>query len=211
MKKIYDIWMKTIGFRGSLHYWRVRYAREGNSGVGSFDIWAEFKSKTLNEFVRNKRIASVLDFGCGDGNQASLFDFPSYLGFDSEEAVSRGKILLIDERKKLLPLREYRGERADLSLSLDVIYHLVEDEVFEKYMNQLFDASTHYVVIYSTNINARLLMKRHLRHRVFTDWIGRNRPDFGLVRIIPNIHPGILKHTPQFYVYSRFRPEGETS
>jgi len=28
-------------------------------------------------------------------------------------------------------MSQYRGERADLALSLDVIYHLVEDRVFE--------------------------------------------------------------------------------
>lgn len=40
---------------------------------------------------------------------------------------------------------------ADLSLSLDVIYHLVEDEVFETYINTLFKSARRYVIIYSSN------------------------------------------------------------
>lgn len=41
--------------------------------------------------------------------------------------------------------------KGDLALSLDVIYHLIEDEIFEKYMKDVFRASTKYVIIYSTD------------------------------------------------------------
>ena len=41
--------------------------------------------------------------------------------------------------------------KADLSLSLDVIYHLVEDDVFEYYMRTLFEASNGYVIIYASD------------------------------------------------------------
>ena len=39
-------------------------------------------------------------------------------------------------------------DRAELALSLDVIYHLVEDTVYESYMGQLFDSATKYVIVY---------------------------------------------------------------
>src|SRR5215210_4430947 len=38
-------------------------------------------------------------------------------------------------------MEEYAGESAELALSLEVIYHLVEDEVFESYMRRLFGSS----------------------------------------------------------------------
>jgi hypothetical protein len=41
--------------------------------------------------------------------------------------------------------------RFDLELSLDVIYHLVEDEVFDAYMRSLFAHAGRFVVIYSSN------------------------------------------------------------
>ena len=40
---------------------------------------------------------------------------------------------------------------ADLAISLDVVYHLIEDQVFEAYMKHLFAAGKRYVVVYSTN------------------------------------------------------------
>ena len=40
---------------------------------------------------------------------------------------------------------------ADLALSLDVIYHLTEDTVFEAYMRHLFAAGSRFVIIYATD------------------------------------------------------------
>ena len=44
--------------------------------------------------------------------------------------------------------------RADLTLSLDVIYHLVEDDVFVSAMRALFDKAARFVVIYASNQDA---------------------------------------------------------
>ena len=58
---------------------------------------------------------------------------------------------------------------ADLVLSLDVIYHLVEDEVYRKYLTNVFNSAKKYVVIYSSNQEIpRMVYSRHVRHRKFT-------------------------------------------
>jgi hypothetical protein len=80
------------------------------------------------------------------------------------------------------------GTRAELSLSLDVIYHLIEDDVFDEYMRRLFDAATRFVIIYSSNHDASGTAE-HVRHRCFTQWAETERRDFALVRHIPNEFP----------------------
>ena len=56
-----------------------------------------------------------------------------------------------------------------LVLSLDVIYHLVEDEVYRKYLINVFNTAKKYVVIYSSNQEIPgMLYSRHVRHREFT-------------------------------------------
>jgi hypothetical protein len=69
-------------FPGSRTYWEERYAGGGNSGVGSYSKFAEFKAEVLNDFIVSNSVGSVIEFGCGDGNQLSLANYPRYLGFD---------------------------------------------------------------------------------------------------------------------------------
>ncbi len=69
--------MKNI-FPGSDKYWEQRYAVGGNSGVGSYGKFANFKAEVINKFVREHKIKSVIEFGCGDGNQLKLANYPSY-------------------------------------------------------------------------------------------------------------------------------------
>ena len=63
-------------------YWERRYADGQDSGYGSRDQLARFKASFLNAFVARNGIRSVIEFGCGDGTQLSLADYPSYLGLD---------------------------------------------------------------------------------------------------------------------------------
>jgi SAM-dependent methyltransferase len=155
-------------------------------------------------------VRSVIEFGCGDGNQLTLAKYPAYLGFDvSETAVERcRKLFAADPAKKFDLMQRYHGERADLTLSLDVIYHLVEDEVFEHYMRALFDASTRYVVIYSSDSDDnRRHEGPHVRHRRFSRWIRQNRADWRLSAHIPNRFPykGDCKSGSfaDFFIYER--------
>src|SRR5665213_2293432 len=71
-----------IQFPGSGTYWNRRYGVGGNSGAGSYGRLAEFKAKYLNGFVAREGVASVIEFGCGDGNQLSLADYSAYFGVD---------------------------------------------------------------------------------------------------------------------------------
>ncbi|OIQ35924.1 MAG: hypothetical protein BM555_03690, partial [Crocinitomix sp. MedPE-SWsnd] len=81
---------------------------------------------------------------------------------------------------------EIENHSAQLSLSLDVIYHLVEDKVFESYMTQLFNCSTSFVIIYASNEKDDGTFASHVKPRKFTDWVDENQPNFELQEKIPN-------------------------
>ena len=179
-------------FPGSAAYWEERYASGGNSGVGSDALFAEFKAETLNAFVAAHHVRTVIDFGCGDGNQLRLAKYPRYIGFDvSGSAVSRCReVFKSDPHKSFRLMSEYNGEKADLAISLDVIYHLVEDRIFEHYMHRLFEASNRYVIIYASDTDDnRGFEGTHVRHRNFTAWVQTNLPRWKLVQHVPNRYP----------------------
>ena len=178
-------------FEGSEAYWRARYEQGGNSGVGSYGVFAEFKAEVLNGFVAERGIATVIEFGSGDGNQLSLATYPRYAGYDvSDAAIAACRARFAsDPTRTFAPMSAYAGETAELALSLDVIYHLVEDAVFERYMRTLFAAATKHVAIYASDTDEDRGDGAHVRHRTFTAWIARELPGWKLVRHLPNRYP----------------------
>ena len=128
-------------FTGTASYWDSRYRSGGNSGAGSHGRLAEFKADILNQFVESKSIQTVVEFGCGDGTQLLLALYPSYVGLDvSPEAVAMCRVKFGEDPTKEFHLlaEQSRFEGFDLALSLDVVYHLIEHDVFEKYLRELF-------------------------------------------------------------------------
>jgi len=189
-------WLGRVVFPGSISYWELRYAAGKTSGPGSYGRLAEFKAEFANSFVNRHNIRSVIEFGCGDGNQLSLAAYPSYIGLD----VSRTAIKLCKERfsqdeTKSFFLYEpdcfvdrHSVFRADLALSLDVVYHLVEDQIFEHYMRHLFAAAEKFVIIYSSDTDQKGKMP-HVKHRQFSRWVERNLPEWRLAERVPNKYP----------------------
>ena len=85
---------------------------------------------------------------------------------------------------------EYAGETAQLTLSLDVIYHLIEDDVFNEYMERLFGSSMRFVIIYSSDTDDnRDNRSRHVKHRHFSEWVNKMHPRWKLMRHIKNKYP----------------------
>ena len=155
-------------------------------------------SRILNQFVRENNIRSVTEFGCGDGNQLNYADYPKYIGLDiSEHAVKLSSALFDgDSSKKFFVYDPDEIEKnnqkfsADLVISLDVLFHLVEDDVYRKYLANIFSCAGQYVVIYSSNEKAYgLLYSRHVRHRKFTKNIDEWFPSWKLIEIIKNDQP----------------------
>ncbi len=192
--------MRWVASRGrdnfsSANYWESRYRDGRNSGAGSYNRLALFKAEVINRFVMEHDIQSVIEFGCGDGSQLQLAEYRSYIGVDVSPTVLEATKQAFegDPTRTFIHVDEVGPAHfSDLSMSLDVIYHLVEDGVFERYMRQLFDCARRYVIIYSSN-DDRLSDSVHVRHRRFTDWIARNRPAFGQIGYLKNAYPEDLK------------------
>lgn len=176
----------------SKEYWNHRYLNNGNSGSGSYGHLAEFKAEVLNSFVQKKNIKNVIELGCGDGNQLKLASYENYTGFDvSEEAITICRTKFKDDHSKCFYNNSFISKcrfEAELVLSLDVIFHLTEDKIYEAYMQNLFELSQKYVMIYSSNFDKRIAP--HVRCRTFTNWVKINQKGkFNLISIVPNRFP----------------------
>jgi len=180
--------IELLQFKSSGDYWIKRYKKGGNSGFGSYGELAQFKADILNKFVSDQNIQRVIEYGCGDGHQLTLAVYPNYMGYDiSPDAISFNcKNFSNDNTKAFFLMNEYHGETAELTLSLDVTYHLVEDKVFEDYLRLLFSSSTKYVIVYSTNFDVVSLIEPHIKHRMFTKWVENNITGWKLIEHIPN-------------------------
>lgn len=74
--------LSALRFGGSREYWEARYSQDGDSGSGSIGRLARFKAEFLNSFVLEHDVGSVIEFGCGDGRQLQLAEYPRYIGLD---------------------------------------------------------------------------------------------------------------------------------
>jgi SAM-dependent methyltransferase len=199
---------QRLAYSDSARFWETNYAQGRTSGNGSYGPLAEGKSRFLNHLVREREISTVIEFGCGDGNQLSMAEYQSYIGLD----VSPTAIGLCQRRFAADPGKSfflYDGAcftdrcgifTADLALSLDVIYHLTEDEVFETYLRHLFAAGQRLVVIYSTNAEFSGTAP-HVRHRHFTEWVEANIPGWRLAGVTTG--PSTERARADFFVYAR--------
>ncbi len=208
VRKVYGVLpIKRELFPGSGDYWIQRYNSGGNSGSGSYNQLAEFKAEIINDFMRNNDITTVIEYGCGDGNQLKFAEYPSYIGFDvSPKAIALCEdIFQNDKTKSFKLMTDYNGETAQLTLSLDVIYHLIEDDIHDFYMKRLFDSSERFVIIYSSNYDE--VQRFHEKRRQFTKWVETNISHWNLILHIPNRFPyknsDVEGSLSDFYIYEK--------
>lgn len=208
-------------FVRSDQYWQDRYVTGGKSGAGSVGRLARFKADVLNRFVADHAITSVLELGSGDGSQLELAAYPDYTGIDiSEAAVAMCRKRFAGDSAKRFLTAIPEGQSYDLTMSLDVIYHLIEDSTFADYLGALFAASREWVVIYSSNMThaeaierfPEFAATRHVTHRRFSDWVDENQPGWTLFERIANRFPYDTANPDKtsfadFYVY-RKRQDG---
>ena len=182
-------------FPGSQKYWELRYKKGQTSGAGSYGKLAEFKAGVLNTFVQQHAVNSVIEFGCGDGAQLALANYPNYVGLDVAETAIKmckerfshatNKQFLLYEPSKF-SLTDSRFN-AELALSLDVIYHLVEDKIFNLYMYHLFSSAHRFVIIYSSDYEGASPAS-HIKHHNFSKWVKQNMLEWQLCETVKNIY-----------------------
>lgn len=201
--------MPLLKFRDSKSYWETRYRIGGHSGEGSRGENARYKADVINRLISENGIESMIEFGCGDGHQLGMFRVAQYLGIDvSETIVSHCRaVYASDATKKFLTLDEYRGEGADLAVSLDVIFHLIEDAVYNAYLERLFAAARRFVVIYSTSADMKSTGTPHVRHRDVAGDVQARFPGFTRLLDVESRMPAPVRFDrglpTRFFVYAR--------
>lgn len=165
-------------------YWERRY-REGKrgSGAGSRGAAADVKAAFVNALIAEHHVNRVIDWGCGDGEIARRLICRRYTGLD----VSPAAVALCEQTVRL-PRRTWVAfdgwkkpelPDAQLSLSLDVIFHLTEERHYKRHLHLVFGAAP-LVCIHSSNRDEE--GEAHVLHRAFLadvpkGWETLHRPD----------------------------------
>lgn len=200
----------------SQKYWENRYKKGGNSGGGSYNKLAQFKADILNNFIKTnyEEINYIIDYGVGDGNQLKYLNIDNikYLGIDVSKTVINKCIneFSKDNNKSFLLYNNniLKNIKGDLVLSCDVLYHLIEDNIFYNYINNMFNISNKFVIIYAKDENFN--KTKHVKFRKFTDYINNNYINWKLINHIPNKYPetdnnhNVHEVSPSdFYIYKK--------
>lgn len=165
-------------------YWITRYNTGGDSGFGSHDEYSiKFKGDYINSMIERFNVKTLFDYGCGDGNQLKMISgYTHYTGYDiAPNIIEDDKILYVGHEDKLFTskLNDIIGKKFDLSISMDVTYHIIENELFTFYLDTLF-ASADVVILFTTNSDHYTPLKHH-KPRKIIDHIKSNYTDFELI------------------------------
>jgi SAM-dependent methyltransferase len=172
-------------YPGDAAYWQQRYARGGDSGSGSGGALAAHKALTVNAFVKKYGIQSVTELGCGDGRQLQLAEYPQYVGLDlAPAAVERCRVLFAGDSKKKFDTYnpanfDPNPVRSDLALSMEVIFHLTNERLYEQYLRDLFACAHTWVLIFAPDQDDYTGgVFPHFRPRRFTPDVARLAPQW---------------------------------
>ena len=178
-------------------YWENRYALGGTSGTGSYGGSGTLKANIINRLISKYQIKTINDLGHGDGNNITLLKgMDKYYGYD----VSKTARSICTSKFKEQPVYTFLSrlsqfKKRDMAMSLDVLYHLVEDKVYYNYLDRLFSLGQ-YVLIYS--INEDTVGNDHVSAREFTTHIENTYKDFNLIETINGFTSEI-----SFYLYRK--------
>jgi 2-polyprenyl-3-methyl-5-hydroxy-6-metoxy-1,4-benzoquinol methylase len=219
--KFFKRFAKRLGFSNNetnsfdyIKYWDCRYGSKGNSGIGSIGVLAEYKAKIINDFVKNNQVNTVIEFGCGDGCQLELSNYPQYLGLDvaiSSVELCQKKFADDPTKNFMLYNPRYFSNHgflsADLVLCLDVLYHIIDENDFIKTINDVFNTAQKHVILY-TNIKPQPSSVSHIIYRDTCDYL-ENYTDFHIDQIIEQKYSELT--TAQFVFLSRIIEKNEGS
>ncbi|MDM5280312.1 class I SAM-dependent methyltransferase [Paenibacillus silvae] len=178
-----------------IDYWERTYRKGETSGRGSYGVLAEFKAEVVNALIQREGIRRVIEFGCGDGNQLKYMDYGEYLGMDVASASVEhcASMYADDPSKSFMVYRPglwvNRGFlQADLTVCLDVLYHITDETDFRQTLHDVLQASTRWVVLYTRlreqeEPGVRTIQDRNLFHYLF------DFPEFKVHEIIRQRYP----------------------
>lgn len=148
-------------------YWNTRYRSGGNSGAGSYGDHSKIKSDYVNGVIKDYNIETVDDIGVGDGNQLSMLNVLNYIGYDISDVIldKVKSIYKNDPTKTFRHVDLYHDRSVDLMLSMEVIFHLIDDTMYLDYMDKLFNSNSKYILIFTMSGNDGDVIAPHVKIR----------------------------------------------
>ena len=147
-------------------YWENRYVDGGTSGPGSRDGEADEKVRIVQSVINEYGIHSLFELGCGDGHVASRLQVPTYIGYDPSAKARSMCEQAMPDHLIVDQLPHTIVPEIDLTLSMDVIFHLIDDVDYQRHLTLLLGMTNGHVLIYGTNHDQR--GAPHVLHR---EWL----------------------------------------
>ena len=131
----------------------------------------------------------------GDGNQLTLMNYENYLGLDvSKTAILNNIAKFSDDPKKSFGLyypqyfRNNNFINVDLSICLDVLYHIDDEADYRKTLSDTLQASDKHVVLYTSidRFQADAKTLPHVKHRDILNYLAEYDLSYEIIR---NEHP----------------------
>lgn len=132
------------------NYWDRRYKEGGTSGKGSIGRLKAWKWNTISRYINKPE--NVIDVGCGDLTMWDEMDWDlnSYIGLDiSETIIKRNKQRQPDFRFICTSADVYHELQGEVVLCLDLLFHIMDDDIYEKTLKNLCQYSEKWIFIYT--------------------------------------------------------------
>ena len=130
-------------------YWEERYKNDGNSGEGSRGLHKEWKWQILESTISH--IDNIVDVGCGDLAFMERKHIKKYTGLDISETI-------IERNRVAYPWWKFICTGADVYVPdlhgevvfcHDILFHILDDDVYYRILNNLTRYSNKYISIYT--------------------------------------------------------------
>lgn len=136
-----------------MEYWENIYASGGNSGAGSRGKLKDWKWSQITESIGDT--SNIVDIGCGDMKFIGGHEPINYVGIDISKTI-------IDVNKLVYPNYIFYNINADqyipqlrapVVLCMDLLFHIIDDDIYYKILDNIIKYSSKYIVIYSWDKN----------------------------------------------------------
>jgi len=167
-----------------MNYWKKHYATGGKSTGGSIDEGRTWKQNILKEY--NVWEETIIDIGCGDlefwENQ-----FPAkYTGIDiSEVIIDKNKMLHPEGKFICSSSSDTHNIQANVVICFDVLYHIMDEDVYIKTIENIARYSKKYIFIWTwcmnpfEDITSRLAWGKPFHFNMITDGKYQYYREFG--------------------------------
>jgi len=187
-----------------IKYWDERYKKGLSSGKGSQGEFKTFKADYINNMIKIYGINTIGELGTGDGNMLSSYTgFKEYYGYDiSKIAIDKCSEIFKNRPDLNFVYNISDIPIVDLSMSIDVSYHIIDEKIFYEHLEYLYNISKNYILIYTVNTDDNHGKAAHIKYRRTND-IFLDNHKVKLIDCTPNPIEG-YGHV-RFYLYEKIK------